>query len=63
MCKLFIFKSLFAWKSLKQVVFELLSSQIMITYKFKLLLVCIWIATGEKRNLQVITNKNKIFET
>ena len=60
--KLFKFNHFLAWKSLWQAVFELCSSEIKITYKFKLLPVFIWIKL-EESNLQVITSKNQIFES
>ena len=40
--KLFKFRFLFIVKSMKQVVFELLSSEIKLSYKFKPILVFIW---------------------
>ena len=47
--KLFKFNHSFAWKSLRQSVFQLCSSEIKITYILKLLLVFIWITTEEKQ--------------
>ena len=54
--KLFKFNHSFAWKSLRQVVFELCSSEIKITYLY---LDNNW----KESNLEVITSKNKLFET
>ena len=51
---LFKFNHSFVWELLQQVVFELCSSEIKITYNFKLKLVFIWITTGRKGTYKLL---------
>ena len=60
MCKLFKFKLLFTWKSLRQDVFLICSSSKVIIWNKSLNLPFIGLKL-EESNLQAITSKNKLF--